>query len=52
MVPAINCLNCGEVIAGVCIFSPPRLLIQEPRGEQRQGLVMIPCYPVSYLVVG
>ena len=52
MVPAINCLSWGEVNAGVCIFSPPRLLIQEPRGQQRQGLVMMPCYPVSYLIVG
>src|SRR5947209_13423371 len=50
--PAINCLNCGGVSAGVWIFSPPRLLIQEPRRQQRQGLVMMPSDPVPYLVVG
>ena len=52
IVPAINCLNCGDVNAGVRIFSPPRLLVQEPRGQQRQGLVMMPRYPVPHLVVG
>jgi hypothetical protein len=39
--PAINCLSWGVVSAGVRIFPPPRLLIQEPRGQQRQGLVMV-----------
>ena len=52
MVPAINCLSCGDVNAGVWIFSPPRLLVQEPRGQQRQGLVVMPRYPVPHLVVG
>ncbi len=42
MTPAISCRSCGDVSAGVRIFSPPRLLIQEPRGQQRQGLVMMP----------
>jgi hypothetical protein len=52
MTPAISCLSRGEVSAGVRIFSPPRLLIQEPRGQQRQGLVMMPGDPVPHLVIG
>ena len=42
MVPAINCLNCGDVNAGVRSFSPPCLPDQEPRRQQRQGLVVMP----------
>ena len=38
-------------MAGVCIFSPPRLLIQEPRGQERQGLMMMPGDPVPHLIV-
>jgi hypothetical protein len=34
------------------IFPPPRLLIQEPRGEQGQGLVVMPGDPVPHLIVG
>src|SRR5437764_6279696 len=52
IVPAISCRSCGTVSAGVRIFSPPRLLVQEPRGQQRQGLVMMPRYPIPHLVVG
>ncbi len=49
--PAISCLICGDVSAGVPIFSPPRLLGQEPRGQQRQALVAMPPRPVPHLVV-
>ena len=52
MMPAISCLRRGKVSAEVCIFSPPRLLVQEPRGQQRQGLVMMPGDPVPHLIVG
>src|SRR3954463_339816 len=50
--PAISCRSCGIVSAGVRIFPPPRLLIQEPRGQQGRGLVMVPRRPVPHLVVG
>ena len=49
--PAIRCRSCGTVSA-VRIFPPPRLLIQEPRGQQGQGLVVVPRRPVPHLVVG
>ena len=49
--PPISCRSCGNVSAGVWIFSPPRLPIQEPRGQERQGLVMMPGDPVSHLIV-
>ena len=52
MIPAISCRNRGDVNAGVCIFSPPRLLIQEPRGHERQGLMVMPGDPVPHLVIG
>ena len=42
MAPAICSRSCGDVSAAVRIFSPPRLLIQEPRGEQGQGHVVMP----------
>src|SRR5215471_8359054 len=38
-------------MAGVWIFSPPRFLIQEPRGQERQGLMMMPGHPVPHLIV-
>ena len=38
-------------MAGVWIFSPPRLLTQEPRGQERQGLMMMPGDPVPHLIV-
>src|SRR5476651_2454095 len=43
---------CGTVIAGVHFFSPPRFLDQEPRGQQRQRLMMMPTLPCSDLIVG
>ena len=52
MGPAMSCLSCGDVSAGVRIFPPPRLLGEEPRGQQRQGLVAMPPRPVPHLVVG
>ena len=42
---------CGSVSAGVRIFSPSRLFGQEPRGDQRQSLVMMPTLPVADLIV-
>ena len=38
-------------MAGVWIFSPPRLLVEEPRGDEGQGLVVVPPDPVADLVV-
>ena len=32
----------GTVNAGGWIFSPPRLVIEQPRGDERQGLVVLP----------
>ena len=52
MKPATSCRSCGDVSAGVWIFSPPRLLSEEPRGDEGQGLVMMPGFPVPDLVVG
>src|ERR1017187_3132534 len=43
---------CGNVIAGVHFFSPPRFLRQEPRGQQRQRLMMMPTDPGTNLVIG
>ena len=40
----------GEVSAGARIFPPPRLLIQEPRGQRRQGPVMMPPDPIPHLI--
>src|SRR5271155_423317 len=48
---AINCRSCGEVRTGVWVFSPPRLLVEKPRGEECQGLVMMPGYPVPHLII-
>ena len=49
--PAIKWRSSGVVNAGVRIFSPPRLPIQEPRGQQRQGLTVAPRRPIPHLVV-
>ncbi len=38
-------------MAGVWIFPPPRLLVEEPRGDERQRLVVMPPDPVADLVV-
>src|SRR5205809_8103453 len=42
----------GTVSAGVRIFSPPGLLRQEPGGQQRKRLVVVPALPGPHLVVG
>ena len=44
--------TCGTVSAGVHFFSPPRFLRQEPRGQQGQGLMMMPTLPRANLVLG
>ena len=41
----------GTVSAGVWIFSPPRLVVEEPRGDERQCLVVLPPDPVSHLII-
>ena len=38
-------------MAGVWIFSPPRFLVEEPRGDERQRLVVMPPDPVADLIV-
>src|SRR5207245_6666201 len=43
--------SCATVSAGVHIFSPPGFLRQEPGGDERQGLMMMPASPRSNLVV-
>ena len=43
--------SCGSVIAGVHFFPPPRFCDQEPRGDQRQCLMVMPAAPVTDLVV-
>src|SRR5262249_62026273 len=50
--PARSTRTCRTVSAGVCIFSPPGFLRQEPGGQKRQGLVVMPTLPGPYLVVG
>ncbi len=52
MSPEMILLICGDVSAGVRIFPPPRLLVQEPRGQEGQGLMMMPGDPVPNLVIG
>src|SRR4051812_16410596 len=48
----IACRTCGTVSAGVLFFPPPGPLGQEPRGDQGQGLVVVPPRPRPHLVVG
>ena len=43
---------CCTVIAGVHFFSPPGFGDQEPGGEQRERLMMVPAFPIANLVVG
>src|SRR5262245_64704966 len=50
--PAMSTRTCRTVSAGVRIFSPPGFLRQEPGGQQRQGLVVMPTLPGPHLVVG
>src|SRR3954469_19506779 len=49
--PPIGWRSWGKLSAGVQIFSPPRLLIEEPRGQERQGLVVMPGDPGPHLIV-
>src|SRR5262249_41933419 len=48
---AIHQRSCGTVSAGVHIFSPPGFLRQEPGGDDRQGLMMMPATPRAHLIV-
>ena len=48
---AISRRACGTVRAGVWIFSPPRFLVEEPRGDQCESLVVVPPQPIADLVV-
>ena len=41
----------GSVRAGVPFFPPSRFRAQEPRGDQGQGLVVMPTHPMAHLVV-
>src|SRR3954451_7555106 len=50
-IPAISTRTCGTVKAGVCIFPPPGFLAQEPGGQQRQALVVVPALPRPDLIV-
>src|ERR1700694_363342 len=43
---------CGTVSAGVYFFSPTSFLHQEPRGDERKRLMMMPADPVANLIVG
>src|SRR5262249_57100389 len=49
---AMHQRSCGTVSAGVHFFPPPGFLRQEPGGDERQGLMMMPATPCSNLVVG
>src|SRR3989337_2356807 len=44
--------TCCTVIAGVHFFSPPGFADQEPGGEQRERLMVMPASPIADLVVG
>src|SRR3954465_7809182 len=48
---AITAANCGTVNAGVSFFPPAGLARQEPRGDQRQHLMVVPPGPGPHLVV-
>src|ERR1700704_4293665 len=48
---AITTANCGTVNAGVTFFPPTGLTRQEPRGDQRQRLMVVPPGPGPHLVV-
>ena len=52
MSPEMIFLICGDVSAGVRIFSPPRFLGEEPRGDERQGLMMMPARPSANFIIG
>ena len=42
---------CGTVIAGVHFFPPLGFGHQEPCGDEREHLMMMPAFPVANLVV-
>ena len=42
---------CGTVIAGEYFFSPMRFTHQEPSGDQRENLMMMPAAPIANFVV-
>src|SRR3989304_9172937 len=44
--------TCGTVIAGVDFFSPPGFLREEPGGQERKRLMMMPAMPGANLVIG
>src|SRR5918994_5184503 len=43
--------TCGSVMAGVDFFSVSGFPQQEPGGDQRERLMMVPAVPVSNLIV-
>ena len=42
---------CGTVIAGVHFFPPPGFADQEPNGDERESLMMMPTLPATNFVV-
>jgi len=42
----------GTVSAGVYFFSPPVFLRQEPDGQQRKRLMVMPTDPIANLILG
>src|SRR5437773_11957989 len=49
--PASSSRTCGTVVAGVCIFSPPGFLRQEPGRQEGERLMVMPSFPCPYLIV-
>src|SRR5579871_3234876 len=44
--------TCGTVRAGVLFFPAPGFLREEPGGDQREGLMMMPAAPRANFVIG
>src|SRR3972149_994295 len=42
----------GTVIAGVYFFPPSIFLGEEPRGQKRESLMMMPTHPIANLILG
>ena len=42
----------GTVSAGVYFFPPPAFLRQEPGGQQRKRLMVMPANPIPNLILG
>ena len=42
----------GTVSAGVYFFPPPLFLREEPRGQQRKRLMVVPTDPIANLILG